>query len=60
MVIDLTTPPFSITTPLKQESYGLRCFIGSALASTGDNGKVHLWRESLNGNYIEFAETEPG
>ena len=33
--------------------------VGSALASTGDNGKVHLWREDLSGNYIEFAETEP-
>lgn len=34
-------------------------YTGSALASTGDNGKVHLWRESLGGKYIEFAETEP-
>lgn len=32
---------------------------GSTLASTGDNGKVHLWRENFNGDYIEFAETEP-
>ncbi|CAD6591556.1 MAG: epoxide hydrolase, soluble (sEH) [Alectoria sarmentosa] len=31
---------------------------GSALASTGDNGKVHLWKQSLSGDYIEFAETE--
>ena len=34
-------------------------YAGSALASTGDNGKVHLWRESLSGEWIEFAETEP-
>lgn len=34
-------------------------YVGSALASTGDNGKVHLWKHSLNGDYIEFADTEP-
>lgn len=27
--------------------------------SSGDNGKVQLWKEDVNGNYIEFAETEP-
>lgn len=35
----------------------LTSYAGSALASTGDNGKVHLWKQSLNGNYVEFAET---
>ena len=33
--------------------------LGSTLASTGDNGKVHMWRESVGGNYTEFAETGP-
>lgn len=32
---------------------------GSALASTGDDGKVHLWKQSLSGDYVDFAETEP-
>lgn len=50
---------YSYANPRDDESYRLKCFLGSALASTGDNGKVHLWRESLNGGYIEFADTEP-
>lgn len=37
----------------------LTMYIGSALASTGDNGKVHLWKQSLSGDYVEFSETEP-
>jgi len=32
---------------------------GSTLASTSDNGQVHLWRQSLDGHYIEFSETGP-
>lgn len=31
-------------------------FVGSAIASTGDSGKLHLWRQDLNGHFIEFAE----
>ncbi|KAL9130716.1 MAG: hypothetical protein Q9175_006953 [Cornicularia normoerica] len=31
----------------------------NALASTGDNGKVHLWKQSLSGDYVDFAEIEP-
>lgn len=32
--------------------------LGSALASTGDNGKLHLWKQNLDGEFIEFAQTE--
>lgn len=32
---------------------------GSALASTGDTGKLHLWKQNLAGQFIEFAETGP-
>ena len=32
---------------------------GNALVSTGDSGKVHLWKQHLNGDFIEFAETGP-
>ena len=35
------------------------CYTGSLLASTGDSGKLHLWKEDINGNYIEFAEMDP-
>lgn len=49
----------SLYTVFQFESISLTLYIGSALASTGDNGKVHLWRESLSGKYLEFAETEP-
>ena len=38
--------------------YELIITVGSALASTGDNGKIHLWKESLSGEYVEFADTE--
>lgn len=31
---------------------------GSTLASTGDSGKVYMWRENIGGNFVEFAETE--
>ena len=40
-------------------SHCLSSSAGSALASTGDNGKVHLWKQGLNGDYVEFAEVEP-
>lgn len=33
--------------------------LGSALASTGDNGKVHIWKKGLEGQYYEFSETAP-
>lgn len=33
--------------------------LGNAVASTGDNGKVHLWKQNLSGGFIEFAETGP-
>ncbi|KAL6717163.1 hypothetical protein ACLMJK_005078 [Lecanora helva] len=32
---------------------------GSALVSTGDSGKVHLWKEDIDGEFIEYAETGP-
>ena len=44
---------------LLRSVFGTNYRPGSALASTGDNGIVHLWRESIDGSYIEFAETEP-
>ena len=47
-------PTFCVRT----ESYNAKDCTGSALASTGDSGKVHLWRETVLGNYVEFAETE--
>lgn len=33
-------------------------FEGSALASTGDSGKLHLWKQNLDGEFIEFAQAE--
>ncbi|KAL8709295.1 MAG: hypothetical protein Q9220_005888 [cf. Caloplaca sp. 1 TL-2023] len=30
---------------------------GSALASTGDNGRLYLWKRNVKGEYIEFADT---
>lgn len=33
-------------------------FQGSALASTGDSGKLHLWKQNLDGEFIEFAQAE--
>lgn len=35
------------------------CHSGSALASTGDTGKLYLWKQNLAGQFIEFAETGP-
>ncbi|KAL8963583.1 MAG: hypothetical protein Q9193_000176 [Seirophora villosa] len=32
---------------------------GSTIASTGDSGKLHLWKQDLKGDFIEFAETGP-
>ncbi|KAL8828057.1 MAG: hypothetical protein Q9191_002812 [Dirinaria sp. TL-2023a] len=32
---------------------------GSTLVSTGDSGKVHLWRQNIKGDFVEFAETGP-
>ena len=51
--------PFVLSTLSRNELIAESCYVGSALASTGDNGKVYLWRESLSGEWIEFAETEP-
>ena len=42
--------------------YRLACLLivpGNALASTGDSGNVHLWKQNLGGEFIEFAETGP-
>lgn len=33
--------------------------IGSTLASTGDSGKLHLWKQNLAGKFIEFCEAGP-
>lgn len=33
-------------------------FQGSALASTGDSGTLHLWKQNLDGEFIEFAQAE--
>ncbi|KAL8629535.1 hypothetical protein Q9189_004773 [Teloschistes chrysophthalmus] len=30
---------------------------GSVLASTGDSGKLHLWKQDLSMRFVEFAET---
>ena len=32
---------------------------GNALASTGDSGNVHLWKQNVRGEFIEFSETGP-
>ncbi|KAL8987294.1 MAG: hypothetical protein Q9177_003479 [Variospora cf. flavescens] len=32
---------------------------GSTIASTGDSGKLRLWKQDLKGDFIEFAETGP-
>lgn len=32
---------------------------GNALASTGDSGNVHLWKQNVSGEFIEFSETGP-
>ena len=29
------------------------------LVSTGDIGKLHLWRKGLNGKWVEFADLGP-
>ena len=31
--------------------------LGNAFASTGDSGKLHIWKQNLDGHFIEFAET---
>lgn len=31
--------------------------LGSVLASTGDSGKLHLWKQDLSMRFVEFAET---
>lgn len=46
------------TSTVERCSRCLTSYVGSALASTGDNGKVHLWKQSLSGDYAEFAETD--
>ncbi|KAL8659619.1 MAG: hypothetical protein Q9226_000324 [Calogaya cf. arnoldii] len=33
--------------------------LGSTIASTGDSGKLQLWKQNLDGHFIEFAETRP-
>ncbi|KAL9047328.1 MAG: hypothetical protein Q9214_000070 [Letrouitia sp. 1 TL-2023] len=30
---------------------------GSALASTGDSGTLHIWKQNYDGQFVEFAET---
>ncbi|KAL9041923.1 MAG: hypothetical protein Q9180_000958 [Flavoplaca navasiana] len=32
---------------------------GSSIASTGDSGRLQLWKQSLDGHFIVFAETGP-
>ncbi|KAI4119159.1 MAG: hypothetical protein LQ345_000869 [Seirophora villosa] len=32
---------------------------GSTIASTGDSGKLHLWKQDLKGDFIENATSEP-
>lgn len=32
---------------------------GSALVSTGDSGKLHVWKQDPTGEFAEFAEAEP-
>ncbi|KAL8756351.1 MAG: hypothetical protein Q9199_003008 [Rusavskia elegans] len=32
---------------------------GSTIASTGDSGKLQLWKQNLDGHFVEFAETRP-
>ena len=32
---------------------------GSAFVSTGDSGKLHLWKQDAYGEFAEFAEAEP-
>ena len=31
--------------------------LGSTIASTGDCGKLQLWKQNLDGHFVEFAET---
>ena len=33
---------------------------GNAFASTGDSGILHIWKQNIDGQFIEFAETGPG
>ncbi|KAL8780482.1 MAG: hypothetical protein Q9213_006442 [Squamulea squamosa] len=33
--------------------------LGSTIASTGDSGTLQLWRQNLDGVFVEFAETGP-
>ena len=46
-----------ITSDTVQIVVVLTPYVGGALASTGDDGKVHMWKRSLSGTYSEFAET---
>ena len=32
---------------------------GNALASTGDEGSVRLWRKGIDDTFIEFADVSP-
>lgn len=60
MVIFLLSFPYKYNIPsVSDESGSLNILTGSTLASTGDNGKVHLWKESIDGNYVEYAEMGP-
>ena len=33
--------------------------IGNALASTGDEGSVRLWRKGIDDAFVEFADVGP-
>jgi len=44
---------------IDQTSLDAHIDLGNALVSTGDSGRVHLWKQQLNGDYVEFAETMP-
>lgn len=32
---------------------------GSTITSTGDSGRLHLWKQNLSGGFVEFAEAGP-
>ncbi|KAL9123676.1 MAG: hypothetical protein Q9217_006917 [Psora testacea] len=47
--------PHSYGVPVLRVKWNLD---GSMLGSTGDDGRVHMWRQSVNGEWLEFSKTE--
>ena len=45
----------NLKPPVNYNSLG----IGSMLGSAGDDGRVHMWRQSIHGAWIEYSETGP-